>query len=69
MSELLPQLENLSAEQQAMLRLRLRQIKDQAARPQPMHALFSERARVCPDRVAVVFGDVELSYGALERWS
>ncbi|MFF4164483.1 amino acid adenylation domain-containing protein, partial [Streptomyces sp. NPDC001741] len=32
-------------------------------------SLFSERARVCPDRVAVVFGDVELSYGALERWS
>ncbi|MET9596107.1 hypothetical protein ABZY45_35055, partial [Streptomyces sp. NPDC006516] len=69
MSELLPQLENLSAEQQAMLRLRLRQIKDQASRPEPMHALFSERARAFPDRVAVVFGDVELSYGALERWS
>ncbi|MFF2412795.1 hypothetical protein, partial [Streptomyces sp. NPDC058092] len=67
MSELLPQLSNLTAEQQALLRLRLRQIKQRAEQPTSFHELFAGQVRRCPDRVAVVFGDCQLSYGVLDR--
>uniref|UniRef100_UPI00117C6438 non-ribosomal peptide synthetase n=1 Tax=Nocardiopsis TaxID=2013 RepID=UPI00117C6438 len=70
MSELISQLENLSPEQQALLRRRLQQAKrQQEAPPVSLPGLFAERARRCPDRVAVVADDRQLSYGALDRWS
>ncbi|MEO3754695.1 amino acid adenylation domain-containing protein [Streptomyces sp. B6B3] len=70
MTELLPQqVANLSAEQQALLRLRLQQIRQQAARPTSWHELFEGRARRFPDRVAVAFGDCQLSYAALDALS
>ncbi len=70
MSELLPQqVANLTAEQQALLRVRLQQIKQQAAQPASWHELFEGRARRFPDRVAVAFGDCQLSYAGLERLS
>ncbi|WP_406727867.1 amino acid adenylation domain-containing protein [Streptomyces sp. GD-15H] len=69
MSELLPQLENLTPEQQALLRLRLQQIKQQAQRPAPLHELFAGQARRNPDRVAVTYGDSQVSYGVLDRLS
>ncbi|MFF2853030.1 amino acid adenylation domain-containing protein, partial [Streptomyces sp. NPDC058001] len=67
MSELLPQLENLTAEQQALLRLRLQQIKQQAEQPAPFHELFAGQVHRCPDRVAVAFGDAQLTYEGLDR--
>ncbi|MFJ8704590.1 non-ribosomal peptide synthetase, partial [Streptomyces ardesiacus] len=69
MSELLPQLENLSPEQQAVLRLRLRQLKEQAQKPAPLHELFSAQARRNPDRIAVAQGAAQISYAALDRWA
>src|SRR5262245_36622123 len=68
MTELLPQqVANLSADQRALLRLRLRQARQRAARPATWHAMFEDRARRFPDRVAVAFGDCQLSYAALDR--
>ncbi|MBO9646732.1 MAG: AMP-binding protein, partial [Pseudacidovorax sp.] len=32
----------------------------------PVHALIAEQARRCPDAVAVVFGETQLSYGELD---
>ncbi|MBQ0985577.1 amino acid adenylation domain-containing protein [Streptomyces sp. F63] len=37
--------------------------------PAPLTELFAERVRRCPDRVAVVSGDAQVSYAALDRWS
>ncbi|MFF5070222.1 non-ribosomal peptide synthetase [Micromonospora olivasterospora] len=59
----------LSPEQQKLLRLRLAQMKQQAERPTCFHELFEEKARRFPDRVAVVSGDTQLSYAALDRLS
>ncbi|MFD3827383.1 AMP-binding protein, partial [Streptomyces sp. NPDC058625] len=69
MSELLPQLENLTAQQQALLRLRLAQIKQQAEQPAPLHDLFARQARRTPDRVAVTYGDSQVTYEVLDRLS
>ncbi|WP_344977617.1 non-ribosomal peptide synthetase, partial [Salinactinospora qingdaonensis] len=66
MSELLSQLENLSPEQQALVRRRLQQMKQQ---PTSLHGLFEGQVRRCPDRVAVAFGDCQLSYADVDRWS
>ena len=68
MSDLLPQhLANLSPEQQARLRQRLRQAKQQATQPAPFDELFADAARRFPDRVAVAAGDDQLTYAALDR--
>ncbi|MFF2412442.1 amino acid adenylation domain-containing protein, partial [Streptomyces sp. NPDC058092] len=38
-----------------------------AITPAPLTELFAGQVRRCPDRVAVVFGDCQLSYGVLDR--
>ncbi|WP_455430054.1 amino acid adenylation domain-containing protein [Nocardiopsis sinuspersici] len=40
-----------------------------AADPVSLPELFGEQVRRCPDRVAVVSGEHQLSYAALDRWS
>ncbi|MFE7332870.1 amino acid adenylation domain-containing protein, partial [Streptomyces sp. NPDC057565] len=42
---------------------------ERALRPASLQTLFEEQARRCPDRVAVTFGDTELRYADLDRWS
>ena len=69
MSELLPQLENLTTQQQELLRLRLQQVRQRAEQPASFHELFQAQVRRCPDRVAVVAGEVQVSFGELDRWS
>ncbi|MFI6351051.1 amino acid adenylation domain-containing protein, partial [Streptomyces sp. NPDC050560] len=66
MSELLPRFENLTADQQALLRQKLQEIRRRAAEPTPFHELFAAQAAKYPDRVAVAFGDEEVSYAALD---
>ncbi|MEU5840146.1 amino acid adenylation domain-containing protein, partial [Streptomyces diacarni] len=68
MSELLSrQVANLSPEQQELLRRRLAETKQRDAQPAAFHELFESRVRNDPDRVAVAFGDEQLSYAALNR--
>ncbi|MFR9677002.1 non-ribosomal peptide synthetase, partial [Streptomyces sp. TR06-5] len=65
----LQKLENLSPAQQEMLRRRLQEIKQQATQPTPFHELFEGWVRRSPDRIAVAFGDAQLTYAGLERAS
>ncbi|MGN9810962.1 amino acid adenylation domain-containing protein [Micromonospora sp. BQ11] len=70
MNERLPQqISQLSEEQQKLLRLRLQQMKQKAEHPACFHEMFETQVRRFPDRVALVSGNSQLSYAALDELS